>query len=311
MNKKEKNENTAGALLKIIEICSQQAKAVIEAEMSEPYLPSEYKEEYKRKLRRVGKKIEDLKDDIVKWRDAINDVDLEYFIRLNAIYQMMVSEFECFDGRPAIINELEKAVNIAKKAKPVKATDCVYTKTMMDYIRSIDLTAERFRNLKVISRARARKYGTFDAYAFNVESRELFNKEMVDNELYNSYKFDSLTHKRSFSYIKTLVQIACAYATGEEEQDYECDLYIATYTTPSAMVSFKVNLGTMDIYAEIRFYDRTEKLGYEETRYPLYAKSEMYKLFENFGFSDRQRRDANLKYRRIVEIIDSMEEDNE
>ena len=310
MNKKEKSENTAGALLKIIEICSQQAKAVIEAELSEPYLPSEYKEEYKRKLRRVGKKIENLKDDIVKWRDAINDVDLEYYIRLNAIYEMMCFEFDCFDGRPAIINEIEKALNTAKKARPVSAADCVYSKTIMDYISSIDYISEELRMMKIISRARARKYGSFDAHAFNVESRELFDKPMIDNELFNSYKLDSLTHKRSFSYIKTLVQIAAVYAANNETE-YCCDLYIATYTTPSAMVSFKINLGTLDIYAEIRFYDRTEKLGYEETRYPLYAKSEMYKLFENFSFSDRQRRDANLKYRRIVEIIDAIEEEIE
>lgn len=310
MKTKDRSECTAGALLKIIEICSQQSKAVIETELSEPYLPSEYKDEYRRKLRRVGKKIADIKDDIIKWRDAINDVDFEFYIRLNAIYLMMKEEFDCFDGYPAIIGELEKMLVAAKKFRPVRPSDCVYWTTVSDYINSIDMISNELRALKIISRARARKYGNFDTYAFNVECREILQKSMIDNELFNSYKLDSLTHKRSFSYIKTLVQIAATYASNNETE-YGCDLYIATYTTPSAMVSFKINLGTLDIYAEIRFYDRSEKNGYEETRYPLYAKSEMYKLFENFSFSDRQRRDANLKYRRIVEIIDTIEEEND
>ena len=223
---------------------------------------------------------------------------------------MMRSEFDCFDGRPAVINDIEKMINSVKKAKPITPNDCVYLRTIMDYVESIDYISQELRELRIISRARARKYGCFDAHVFNAECRECFNKPMVDNEFFNSYKLDSLTHKRSFTYIKTLVQIAAGYAASNDTQ-YCRDLYFATYTTPSAMVSFKINLGTLDIYAEIRFYDRTEKCGYEETRYPLYAKSEMYKLFENFSFSDRQRRDANLKYRRIVEIIDTIEEENE
>lgn len=307
--KRRSRQDMYARLISYITDCLAEARAAIKEVANEEYLPQEYKQEYRRMQRRVEEKLEKCTSEAVRWKDAIKNVDLEYVIQLNALYNAMMSEFEFFEIRPQVLSEIEKEIKRVSTVRKMDTANNVYEKTMADYTDSLCSLAEDLREYKIIRRPRCLKYSQFDTRAFNVQLKELYEKEggIVSNEVFNSYKLDSLSKKRSFSYIKTLVQIIVQFQA-ENDGFYSKDLYLMSYTTPRAMVSFKLNPSTLDIYSEIRVYDKESESGYKEATLPIKMQTDMYKIYENFGFSIRQRSDASLKFHRICEIIDKYEE---
>lgn len=305
--KRRSRKDLYARLISYVNDCLMQARIAITAASNEDeYIAKEFKKDYQRQLRRVEKKLEDVTSNIVRWKDAIKNVDLEYLIQLNALYAVMKSEFEYFDrdSNMPIMAELQKEIDRCQKIVRMNPKKNVYEKTMDDYCQSITDLAYAFKAKNIFRRARARKYGLFDVHAWNVEMRALYgDTEITSNEVFNSYKLDSLTKKRSFTYIKTLVNIAFYYQTSLST-DFGESVYLMSYTTPSGMVSFKMDLSTFDIFAEIRFYNREAECGYQEAKYNVDMQTDLYKLYESFGFSQRQRRDASLKYARICELIE-------
>lgn len=307
--KKRSRKDLYARLMSYIEDCGNEARSAIEEVMSEEYLTADYKREYRRKMRRVEALLEACTSNAVRWKFAIRSINLEYVIQLNALYKAMMSEFEYFEIRPNVVYEIEKEIKRLSQIKRWDPESCPYEKTMDDYCDSITTIAMQMCESKVLRKGAKSKYCEFDVHAWNAETREVFSRDnFLSNEVFNSYKLDSLTHKRSFSYIKNMVSLACKFPE-IGENGYDCDLYLMSYTTPQAMVSVKINLNDNNsIYAEIRIFDSSEPCGYKEATVPIEMQTDMYKLYEQFGFSMRQRRDASLKYARICEIVDNSEE---
>lgn len=306
--KRRSRKDLYARLMSYIEDCGNQARSAIEEVMNEEYLEQSYKKMYRSKMRRVEKKLEDCTAGAVRWKYAIRNVELEYVIQLNALYEAMMSEFEFFEIKPDVVKDIEHEIKRISSIDKWDPDNCVYERTMNEYCDSITTIAMQMNRAKVLKTGSKKKYGQFDVYAWNVETRQVFRENFVSNEIFNSYKLDSLTHKRSFSYIKNMVTLACKYPSIGED-GYDTDLYLMSYTTPQAMVSIKLDLNEMLVYAEIRIYDAASSGGYKEATVPIDMQTDMYKLYEQFGFSSRQRRDASLKYARICEIFENYEDE--
>lgn len=297
-------------LISYLDDCAMQSRQAVKEVMDEYYPISEYKSEYQKKMRRIEEKLEKCTSRAIEWKNAIRNVPLEYYIQLNALYRTMLEEFEYFEVVPSVIEELEAEIKRLNKNKSFKKMDpgsCVYEKTMSDYCLSIANVTSEMYDKRIIRMRHKYKYGSFDTHAFNVQMRKLYDEELSSNEVFNSYKLDSLTSKRSFTYIKNLVGLMLRYQS-YEDSEYD-DLYLMSYTTPRAMVSIKLDSSQLTTYAEIRLYDAKENTGYKEVTVPITMQSDLYKLYQNFGFSARQRSDASLKYQRILEIFEKFDEE--
>lgn len=305
--KRRSRKDLYSRLMSYIEDCGNQARSAIEEMMNEDCLDKYYKKQYRLKLRRVERLIEDCTSNVVRWKYAIRNVELEYYIQLNALYKAMMTEFEFFEIKPDVICDIEAELERISKMKKWDPKGNVYQKTMADYSESINTIARDMMYAKVMARAKSRKYGQFDVKAWNVQIEKVFDEDFTSNDVFNSYKLDSLTSRRSFSYIKNLVSLSLKFPSVGED-GYSQDLYLMSYTTPQAMVSIKMNMQSKAIYAEIRIYDATQECGYKEAFVDIEMQTDMYKLYEQFGFTSRQRKDASLKYARIFDLVESYEE---